>query len=125
YNKYCTYVKNGIVGKDDPYIIAINRSELEHVETPVPLILKCLFGVGYQTIFISSNKPRLNDTESFWSPRKHIKKKNGVDVPTEFFNDPAHLGISAVIYLETDIIRNPRSLENMGDNFTVVLNPHA
>ncbi len=42
-----------------------------------------------------------------------------------FFDNPEHSGISAVIYVETDIINSPIVPEEMGDNFTIVLNPHA
>jgi len=124
---YCKYVKRGIVGTDDPYIIAINRSKLEHLDPQIPLILKCLFRLHQQILFTEPKKLDVKATESFWKTRDHITKANGSDtkISTGFFENPEHSGISAVIYVETDIINSPILLEEMGNNFIIVLNPHA
>jgi hypothetical protein len=54
-------------------------------------------------------------------------KDNGSDtkISTGFFDNPEHSGISAVIYVEADIINSPILPEEMGNNFIIVLNPHA
>ena len=122
---YCKYVKQGVVRIDDPYIIAINRSKLEHVDPQVPLILKCLFGLGDQALFTEPEKSDLNGKGSYYSTRHHIQKENGSNVAMDFFDNPEHSGISAVIYVETDIINSPILPEKMGDNFTIVLNTYA
>src|SRR5260370_689544 len=62
---YCKYVKQGVVRIDDPYIIAINRSKLEHVDPQVPLILKCLFGLGDQALFTEPEKSDLKGKGSY------------------------------------------------------------
>ena len=137
YKGYCDYVKKGIVGADDPYIIAINRSELEHLDPQIPLILKCLFRLGYQVVFTAQGKSGVKATESLWTSKEYIMKKKESDsnllaeeqtyekIPMDFFDNPEHSEISAVIYAETDIIKSPISPEEMGDDFTIVLNPHA
>ncbi len=123
YRKYVKYVENNVVGTDDPYVIAINRSELEHLDPQLPLILKCLFRLEHQVLFVGSGR-LLNDTERFWTIRDQIMK-NGSPISMGFFDDPKYSGISAVIYVVTDIINSPLLSEEMGDNFTIILNPHA
>jgi hypothetical protein len=125
YKGYCKDVKQGIIGTDDPYIIAINRSKLEHLDPQIPLILKCLFRLGCQVLFTEPKKLALKATESFWTTRDHITKDNGEEISMGFFDNPEHSGISAVIYVETDILNSPILPEETGDNFTFVLNPHA
>jgi hypothetical protein len=128
YKEYCSYVKQGIIGTNDPYIVAINRSALQYLDAQIPLILKCLFRLEHQALFIKSKKSGLKATESFWTTRDHIAKEKRSDpeeIPMDFFDDPGHSGISAIIYVETDIINSPALPEEMGDNFTIVLNPYA
>lgn len=52
YKKYHRDLKNGIVKGHEPYVIAINRSSLDHVDPGLPLILKVLFGIGHLTLRI-------------------------------------------------------------------------
>jgi len=51
YKRYCNYVEQDVVETGDPYIIAINRSKLEHLDPQIPLILKCLVRLGWQIVF--------------------------------------------------------------------------
>jgi hypothetical protein len=127
YKKYCKDVEQGIVGTGDPYIIAINRSKLEHLDPQIPLILKCLFRLEWLILFPELKKLDLKAGESFWTTRDYITKVGGSDtkVSTGFFDNPEHSGISAVIYVETDIINSPILPEELGNNFIIVLNPHA
>lgn len=127
YKRYCKYVEQDIVGTGDPYIIAINRSKLEHLDPQIPLILKCLVRLEWQILFTELKKLELKATESFWTTRDHITKDNrsATKISTGFFDNPEHSGISAVIYVETDIINSPILPEEMGNNFIIVLNPHA
>jgi hypothetical protein len=46
-------------------------------------------------------------------------------VPIKFFLDPAHAGISAVIYSTDNILSSPRVPAEMGENFIIAYNPHA
>ncbi len=127
YKRYCKYVEQDVVATGEPYIIAINRSKLEHLDPQVPLILKCLFRLGWQILFTELEKLELKATDSFWTTRDHITKDNRSDtkISTGFFDNPEHSGISAVIYVETDIIKSPILPEEMGNNFIIVLNPYA
>ena len=42
-----------------------------------------------------------------------------------FLDDNNHKGISAVLYVNQNIANSPRKWSEMGDHFTIVLNPHA
>src|SRR5258708_14105698 len=105
YKRYCKYVEQDIVGTGDLYIIAINRSKLEHLDSQIPLILKCLFKLGWQILFTELKRPELKATESFWTTRDQITKDNESDtkISTGFFENPKISGISAVIYVEPNI----------------------
>jgi type I restriction enzyme S subunit len=56
HRKYLSYLKNNNVSKDDPFIIAIDRSPLDHPDAQIPLILKCLFAIGHQILFLKGTK---------------------------------------------------------------------
>jgi len=123
FKKYQAKLTSGIVKENEPYVIAVNRSAIEHVEPGLPLILKSLFGIGHLTLPIKSI--RQENPESFWSSRPTIGKRSCKDVPMLFFEDEAHSGISAVIYCIDSILNSPRSPEEMGENFIIVHNPLA
>ncbi|MFA5871583.1 MAG: hypothetical protein WC858_02565 [Parcubacteria group bacterium] len=122
---YQKYVSDGIVKKDDIFIIAVNRASLDHVDTGIPLILKVLFSIGYQTFRILKAGEKKGDSKfdkPFWSIRKEVPKKNGSPVPMDFFQDPKHAGISAVIYSK-DAVLSCR--EKMGGECVLMHNPLA
>jgi len=51
YKKYKDFIEK----KEKPYIIAINRAGLGYIDD-IPLILKCLFGLGFQSFKIINGK---------------------------------------------------------------------
>lgn len=124
---YTHYLAKNIIGKNDPFIIAVNRSDLEHVDPGIPLILKCLFGIGHQVLSISTGKqqPKIKATESNWTKRTDIKKQTGNNVSMLFFDTLDYSGISAVIYIINNIINSPRTPKEMGEDFVIVHNPFA
>lgn len=123
--QYAGHVSSNVIGPDEPYVIAINRAELDHVDTILPLVLKVCFPIGDLTLRVMVNGVRQEDPKSHWSRRESIKKVNGEEIPMRFFEDPAHAGISAVIYSKDHIINSPRLPSEMGENFVVVHNPLA
>lgn len=125
YRKYLTYLKGGLIGQDDPFIIAIDRSPLEHPDAQIPLILKCLFAIGHQVLFIKREKPQPRTEESTWSAREKVNKISGSEVEMLMFRDSSFEGISAVIYCPWNILNIPRDPKKMGDNFVIVHNPFA
>jgi len=125
YQKYLSYLRGGIVEPSDPFIIAIDRSALEHTDPQIPLILKCLFAIGHQVLFIKSNKPLPKTEESNWFGREKVNKISGSEVPMLLFRDSDFEDISAVIYCANNILNSPRDAKLMGNNFVIVHNPFA
>lgn len=125
FKKYQKDLAKGIVGASEPYVIALNRSSLEHVDTDLPLIVKALFGIGHLTLRMMMGDEIQKDPESFWSGRPHISKKSGSAIPMLFFEDPMHAGISAVIYCMDNILNCPKNRDEMGENFIIIHNPLA
>jgi hypothetical protein len=125
YRKYVSYLKDNIVGKNDPFIIAIDRSPLEHMDPQIPLILKCLFAIGHQVLFLKKEKPQPKIEGSTWSDREKVNKISGSEIGMLMFRDASFDGISAIIYCADNILNSPRDPDKMGDNFVIVYNPFA
>jgi hypothetical protein len=125
HQKYLKYLKGRLVSQDDPFVIAIDRAPLEHPDAQIPLILKCLFAIGHQVLFLKTDKPRPKTEASTWSAREKVNKISGSEVEMLMFRDASFEGISAVIYCSWNILNSPRDLDKMGDNFAIVHNPFA
>jgi len=83
-SKYSKY-KNFIEKKEKPYIIAINRSGLGYLDD-IPLILKCLFGLGFQSLQMINGK----FFNAGWEMKKNVFKESGAKVPISFFEEEEH-----------------------------------
>lgn len=125
HKQYLSYIEKKIISNTDSYIIAINRSALEHFDPQIPLILKCLFGIGYQTLQITKNKQVKKSLVSNWTSRMKVDKTNGSSVDMSLFQAPEFAGISAIIYCENNILNSPKSLAAMGDDLVIAHNPLA
>lgn len=125
FKQYQEAVVNNIVQSGEPYVIALNRSNLDYPDPDMPLVLKALFGFGHQALRVMVNGIRQENPETFWTGRANINKKSGEGVSMLFFEDPAHSGISAVFYSTDNILQSPRGVEQMGENFVIVHNPLA
>lgn len=125
YRKYLSYLKGGYVNHNDPFVIAIDRSPLEHMDAQIPLILKCLFAVGHQVLFLKRTAPEPKADESTWSTRDKLNKVSGSEVGMLMFRDSSYEGISAVIYCPRDILNSSREPNQLGNNFVIVQNPYA
>lgn len=124
--KYQIYLEKGLIQEENPCVIAIDRSPLEHVDPQIPLVLKCLFGIGNQVLHIKINNNSQPETDSSdWSSKPTVFKTNGSGIGASIFNDPEYQMISAVIYSDKNIINSPRGNGEMGNNFTVIFNPLA
>lgn len=113
YNKYKNFIKK----KEKPYIIAINRSDLGYLDD-IPLILKCLFGIGFQSFQMINGKL----VNAGWEMKKIVFKENGAKVPITFFEEEEHNIISAVIYSEKFVLNCPKEIES---DCILVHNPKA
>ena len=124
FKKYQAELKKDII-KNEPYVLAINRSNIGFLDPVIPLILKVLFGIGHLTLKLSVNGVKQENPESFWSGRPSVAKKSGENIPMLFFVDQAHAGISAIIYSVNSILNSPHTANEMGENFVIVHNPLA
>ncbi|MDD5014043.1 MAG: hypothetical protein PHW73_02930 [Atribacterota bacterium] len=115
-SKYKKY-KNFIKKKEKPYIIAINRFALGYLDN-IPLILKCLFGLGFQSFKMIDNKL----FNAGWTMKKRIFKENSSEVSTLFFDQEEYDIVSAVIYSEKSILNHPKEI---GSDCILVHNPKA
>lgn len=125
HNIYLEYLKKDLVGQEDPFVIAIDRSLLEHPDAQIPLILKCLFAIGYQVLFLKREGLQPKTEGSTWSAREKVNKISGSEVEMLMFRDSSYEGVSAVIYCPWNILNSPRDPQKMGDNFVIVHNPFA
>ncbi len=103
---YEKYLSDGIVKKDDIFIIAINRASLDHTDPGIPLIFKALFSIGFLSFPIKKLKEEGNSKfgKPSWTLRSVVPKGNGSEVSMNFFQNPNHAGISAVIYSKNSVL---------------------
>lgn len=125
YQKYLSYLQSNIIKSNDSFVIAIDRSDLQHTDPQIPLIFKCLFAIGHQVLLINSTKPRPKTEGSNWSSREKVNKMSGNEVPMLLFRNSDFESVSAIIYCTTNILNSPRNPKYMGNNFVVVHNPFA
>ena len=114
YKKYKDFIKK----ENKPYIIAVNKGELDHLDPQIPLILKCLFGIEFQSLPIRGGSPG----RPHWTRRESICKKSGAKVLMTFFEQKEHNEISGVIYSTERVLNHPN---NLGEDCILVHNPNA
>lgn len=119
HEKYKKYISKGIIEKTDQFIIAINRGELSHVDTGLPLILRAVLAIGHPTLSWPTGEGGNGPGKTGWGREASIKKRNGSEVPMTFFLEKDHDGISAVIYCKDTVLNHP---ENLGENIILVHN---
>jgi len=110
--------KNFIIDKNKPYIIAVNKGALKHPDPQIPLVLKCLFGLGYEH-FKKVDGPFIYNG---WTRREYVEKKNGKKIPMIFFEKDENNFVSAVIYSSINILNSP---QDIGSDCIMVHNPKA
>jgi hypothetical protein len=129
YIQYCNRLGK-TVKEDEPYVIAIDRSALEHPEH-IPLGLRVVYGIGNPVLRIplrtkGSTEPRdWSKAESAYQRQDSIAKKSGEQISSAFFLNPEHAGISAIIYSSEGILNMPRQLDQLGESLLIAHNPHA
>jgi hypothetical protein len=128
-DKYLRDLRNGRIAANAPYVIAIDKSELVHLDGNVPLILKVLFGIGDLRLTFPvpqrGDMHRRDKPERSWSRKSKVQKVNGTSIPTIYFETSEYEGISAVIYSTRHVINSPRVPTEMGEHFIIVHNPFA
>ena len=97
--RFIEYLKKGIVGLDDAYIVAINGRSIEMVRldpAPIPAIVKSVYPVGEPTVIIDAQKLEIISEQ--YKYRNEVIKVNQSPVSTRAFLDPTYSGISGVLY---------------------------
>jgi len=113
YKKYKDFIEE----EEKPYIIAISRSALGYLDD-IPLIFKCLFGLGFQSYkmingkFFNAGRKR----------KKQLIKESGAKIPISFFEEEEHSIVSAVIYSDRSVLNYPKEI---GSDCILVHNPMA
>ena len=113
YKKYKDFIEE----EEKPYIIAISRSTLGYLDG-IPLIFKCLFGLGFQSYKMINGKL----FNAGWKRKKQLIKESGAKIPISFFEEQGHNIISAVIYSEKSVLNYPKET---GSDCIFIHNPKA
>jgi type I restriction enzyme S subunit len=120
--KYFTYLRDGIIRRDDCYVVALNgcRMPWPGGDYEPPRIIRSVLPFGWQVVSIDVSSHRIVNTGNQY--RAHLRKVSGHKVDTDIFVRPEYSHISAVMFSETSI-RNLGSA--MGEDFITVDNPLA
>lgn len=96
------YAAKGIVGCNEPYVIAVSSCRLGHHETDshigisqLPFAVEAVFPVGPIEVVI--DRETMERVETRYGHRLSIRKPNGGMVPTDSFLNPDYAGVSAVL----------------------------
>ncbi len=99
YVKYLGYLKNGIIDKNDAYVIAINKSRLAYqsaeAANDLPRFLKAVFPVGDLEVLL--DKETRNIVGHRNRPRFSIPKGVNSSVSVQLFVSGRKRGISAIL----------------------------
>lgn len=120
--KYTLYVRDGIIQKDEPYIIAINGSKvhLSSSDGELPYVVKSVFPFGSQSGSIDFDSNTVLDTH--YSHRSVVITKKGANISTSIFLGEEFVGVSGVLYSSASCLNH---LSYISDNFAFVHNPNA
>ena len=122
-NAYKKWIRNGVIKKNDNYILAINLGGIGHpiFDPGIPLILKPLFGVENLRIPI---KNRIKGSP-FWGKREKIYKKSGSGIEVDWFEEKEFSVVSGVISSNYNILDSPIQKGEMGNNLIISYNHNA
>lgn len=105
-------------------MVAVSLGGIEHhvLDPQIPLILKCLFGIGFQKIPIRKGS---GHGYPYWGAREVIYKRNDSPVDMNLFGMADFVGISAIIYSKENILDALTKTNKIGDRFVFVFNHSA
>lgn len=106
--QYQRRLEKGIIQDDEPYIIALSNAKLDWVEDrSMPRVLQASLAFGNQQLkMLDGSGNRLDEPISSRQSRPAIVKENGEPVDMQFLLNPAHSGISAIIYTNDSVLRS-------------------
>ncbi|WP_101757325.1 hypothetical protein [Oceanicoccus sp. KOV_DT_Chl] len=122
HRKYHRYIEAGIITNDEPYIIALNSSQIPgaSLELPMPRIVSALLSIGSQ--YVEFDRESGDVVGGGYHYKETVAKSNGANVPIDMFHNPDYAGISAVLYSNSDCCNRA---EKNGSGYILVHNPLA
>lgn len=122
HRKYLSYIEDGIIQESEPYIIALNSSQIPdaRLELPMPRIVSAVLSIGSQ--FVQFDRESGEIVGGGYQYKGAVRKKSGSDVPIDMFHNPEYSGVSAILYSCTDCCNRP---EKNGAASILVHNPLA
>ncbi|HZL28823.1 MAG TPA: hypothetical protein VFC39_20015 [Acidobacteriaceae bacterium] len=124
YRKYQGYLREGIIHKNDAFVIAINGAALSYkwtqVENDVPRFLKAVYPLGVYQLLLDRSTGKIIGQQN--EPRFNIVKASGAKVATMSFLERRSRGISAILGSYADVMWHSPAL---GVDFELAHNPKS
>lgn len=124
YRKYQRYLRDGIVHKNDAFVIAINDAALSYrwtkLENDVPRFLKAVYPLGVYQLILDRQTGKIIGQQN--ESRFNIEKVNGSNVATTSFLERRSRGISAILGSSADVMWHSPAL---GLDFELAHNPKS
>jgi hypothetical protein len=124
YRKYRGYLRNGIIHKNDAFVIAINDAALSYkwtqAENDVPRFLKAVYPLGVYQLLLDRRTGKIIGQQN--EPRFNIVKASGANVGTMSFLERRSRGISAILGSSADVTWHNLAL---GFDFELTHNPKS
>ena len=108
FTKYAKYCAKGIIGKDEPYVIAINSCQIPSARADFhpPRIVRTVFPIGGEVLKV--NRGTGETTVSFEFSAT-VQKASGTEIDIQYFIDPKYSGISGILFSYSDCCNRPAS----------------
>jgi type I restriction enzyme S subunit len=122
FDKYFTYLKDGIIRSSDCYVIALNgcRMPWPGGDYEPRRIVRSVLPFGWPVVTVDTSSHNVVDKGHQYRPS--LSKASGDKVDTDIFVKPEYSHISAVMFSEVNVA-NPTPA--MGDDFIIINNPLA
>ena len=124
YRKYQGYLRDGIINKNDAFVIAINGAALSYkwtqLENDVPRFLKAVYPIGVYQLLLENRTGKIIGQQN--EPRFNIMKASGAAVGTMSFLERRSRGISAILGSSADVMWHSLAL---GVDFELAHNPNS
>ncbi len=119
---YLHWLHEKKVNGNEPFILAINCSELPSARTdrPLPLIIRAVSQFGCQ--YITFNKENFDVIEQGYHYEDSVRKSSGTVIRKNIIANEEYNFISAFLYSCADPFNYPKYL---GDDFILIHNPLA
>jgi hypothetical protein len=121
YERFLDYRESGIVGPDEPYVIAVNGCKVPHSsDDEVPYPVQAVVPIGPLTVEFEWDR-----SQTTWygnAYRSAIEKRSGSAVATDLFLNQTYEGISGVIFSRVGV---EQAHGGLGQGFGFIHNPFA